>query len=142
MVNTKAVRVAIYQRLNVASVTSLLGSGSASLAHEVAQPTAAYPLCVFHKQAGTVTDLAMSGDAFKDHVWLVKGIAKGDPGTSASPAEDIDKAVNDLLHYGDLTISGASDLFLARESDVEYTETDGDVQYRHVGGLYRLRLHS
>jgi hypothetical protein len=134
MVSDKAVRQAIYQKLNVSAVTNLLGSGSASLVHGEAPPTSTFPLCVFHKQAGTTTN-RFGGEAFKAHIWLVKGVVKA---ASASTAEDIDKAANDLLHFGDLTITGADDMYLARESDVNYSETDGDVKFWHVGGLYRL----
>jgi len=54
--------------------------------------------------------------------------------------EDIDKAVHDLLQHGNLTITGADDMAVYRVSDVEYVETQGDMQYRHVGGLYRLAI--
>ena len=135
MVNTKAVRQAIYERLNVSAVTSLLGAGSSSLVHGVARSTAAYPICVFQQQSGVTDSLTFGGDHMDNDLWLVKGVARA---TSSSAAEDIDKAANDLLHFGDLTITGADDMYLARESDVEYVETVGDVQYRHVGGLYRL----
>ena len=101
----------------------------------MAPPTAAYPICLFAKQSGTTTN-RFGGEALKDHIWLVKGVTKA---ISSSLAEDIDKAVNDLLHFGDLTITGADDMFLARESDVEYPETSGDIQYRHCGGIYRLK---
>ena len=134
MVNNKAIRQAIYQKLNVSSVTTLLGSGSASLVHSVAQPTATYPICVFSKQSA-ISAQRFGGEALRSHLWLVKGVAKSG---SASAAEDIDKAVFDLLNFGTLTITGADDMYLARESDVEFTETEGDVLYRHVGGLYRL----
>ena len=134
MVSTKAVRTALYTKLNVASVTTLLGSGSASLIHAVAPATATYPLVIFNKQAGTTTD-RFGGDAYKDHVWLVKAVTRA---TSSSVAEDIDKAINDLLHFGTLTITGGTLMHMARESDVDYTETSGDQQYRHAGGLYRL----
>lgn len=136
MVSEKAVRQSIYQKLNVSSVTGLLGSGSASLVHAVARPTSAYPLCVFNKQSGVTDSLTFSGDHMDNELWLVKGIAKG---TSASVAEDIDKACFDLLHFGALSITGAEDLFLSRESDVSFPETQGDTVFFHVGGLYRLR---
>jgi hypothetical protein len=136
MVGDKAVRQAIYQKLNVASVTNLLGSGSASLVHAVARPTAAYPLCVFSKQSGITDSLTFGGDHMDNDLWLVKGVARA---VSASTAEDIDKAAFDLLHFGTLTITGAQRLFLARESDVSFAETQGDTTFWHVGGLYRLR---
>lgn len=134
MVSNKAIRAALYQKLNVASVTTLLGSGSASLVHGVAPPSASYPLCLFSKQSD-ISSLRMGGNAFDSHVWLVKGIANA---TSPSLAEDIDKAVRDLLDFGTLTITGGTLLHLARISGIEYPETEGDQTYRHVGSLYRL----
>jgi hypothetical protein len=134
MVSNKQVRIALYTKLNVASVTSLLANGSASIHHAVAPPTGAYPLLVFNKQSGTQVQ-AFRDEAYKTTLWLVKGIAKG---KSASTAEDIDKAVFDLLNFGTLSISGADDLAVYRESDVEFAETQGDDIYHHVGGLYRV----
>jgi len=134
MVSNKAVRQAIYQKLNTSSVTSLLANGSASLYHGVAPQNAAYPLLVFNKQAGTQIN-RMGGEAYRDAVWLIKAIARA---TSSSAAEDIDKAVFDLLNFGTLSITGANTMLVARESDVEFVETSGDTQYRHVGGLYRI----
>lgn len=139
MLSTKVIRQSIYQKLNVSAVTSLLGSGSASLAHKSAQSTALYPLCIFSKAAGRNDDLTFGGDANRNQVWAVKGIVRG---TSASVAEDIDKAVADLLHFGTLTISGGSTLYLAREGDIDYPEYDGDQTYHHVGGLYRLKVRA
>ena len=136
MVSNKAIRAAFYQKLNVASVTTLLGSGSASLVHGVAPPSATFPLCVFSKTSDT-SRLRMGGNAFDSHTWLVKGITNA---TSPSLAEDIDKAARDLLDFGTLTITGGTLLHLARISGVEYPETDGDQTYRHVGSIYRLAV--
>ena len=133
----KAIRAALYTKLNVASVTSQLGSGSASLVHGPAQPSAAYPICSFAKQSGRNDDLSFGGDANRNQIWTVKGIVRG---TSASVAEDIDKAVAELLHFSTLTITGGTTLYLAREGDVEYPETEGDQTYYHVGGLYRIKV--
>ena len=136
MVSDKAVRQALYEKLNVASVTSLLGNGSASVVHGVGQPTAVYPLCVYSKQSGVTDELAFGGSHQTNQLWLVKGLTRSPKPTAA---EDIDKAAFDLLHFGDLTISGADDLFLSRESDVSYPETQGDTVFWHVGGIYRLK---
>jgi hypothetical protein len=133
-VNTKAIRTALYQKLNTASVTSLLASGSASLFHEIAPGTAAYPLVIFGKQSGVATK-RFGGNALDSQLWLVKGIVRGQ---SSSVAEDIANAVSDLLDFGTLTISGGSLMHMARESDVDYTETNNDQQFRHHGALYRL----
>lgn len=134
MVSAKQVRTAIYNRLNVASVTTSLASGSASLHHSVAPSSAGYPMVVYNRQASTET-LAFSGTAIESDVWMVKAVTKGG---SSSAAEDIDKAVSDRLHFKDLAISGADHMYLARESAVDYSEVvSGDV-YRHHGHLYRL----
>lgn len=136
MVSTKEVRKGLYAKLNVAPVTSLLAAGSASLFHSVAPEGAAYPMLVYNKQAGTSTH-TLGALAYDSHLWLVKGIVKGAP-TSASPAEDIAAAIAAALDFQTLTVSGGTNLYLARESDVDYTETDGDMQYRHSGGIYRI----
>lgn len=135
LVSSKLIRQAIYEKLNVASLTTLLPSGSAGIVHATAPASAQYPICVFQKQSGITTHLSMGGDAAKSQLWMVKGVAKG---TGQSAAEDIDKAATDLLHFGSLNISGADDMYLAREGDIDYPETSGDTQFRHVGGIYRL----
>ncbi len=134
MVSNKAVRQAIYQALNVSAVTTLLGGGSASLVHSVAQPSATYPLCLFARQSDR-SRLRFGGNAYDDQLWQVKGIVRGG---SASVAEDIDKAVRDLLDFGSLTITGGSLMHMARISGIEYAENVGDEVYRHCGSLYRV----
>lgn len=136
MVSNKAVRQALYQKLNVSSVTSLLGGGSASLVHGIAPPEATYPLCLFTKQSDTSAHV-MGGNAMDNQIWLVKGIVRS---STPSVAEDIDAAVRALLDFGSLTITGGTNLFLARMSGISYVEVDGDTTYQHVGGLYRLSV--
>ena len=138
MVSNKAIRQAIYQKLNVSSVTTLLGSGSASLVHEIAPPSATYPLCLFARQSD-VSTLRFGGNAFDSQIWQVKGIVRT---TSSSVAEDIDKAVRDLLDFGSLTITGGSLMHMARESGFEFAENEGDEVYRHVGSLYRVTVQT
>ena len=134
MVSDKAIRQGLYQALNVAAVTGSLAEGSASLRHAVAPPTGLFPFVIFNKVSGTPTR-RFGGNAFDSQIWMVKGIVKGQ---SASVAEDIDKAVRDLLDFGTLTIAGGTLMHMARESGMDYTEPDGDQIYRHCGSLYRL----
>lgn len=138
MVSTKEVRKAIYAKLNVSGVTSQLAAGSASLFHSVAPAGSAFPMVVYNKQAGTSTH-ALGALAYDSHLWLVKGVVKGSPGpVSASVAEDLAAAIATALDFQTLTVTGGTNLYMARESDVDYTETDGDTQYRHSGGVYRI----
>lgn len=134
MVSETRIRQALYQKLNVAQLTGLLGSGSASLSHGPNENDAHYPLCQFDKNSGLTDMRAFGGDHAQNELWVVKGIAK-----TASQAEAVDKAAFDLLDFGDLTITGADDMYLARESDLSYPETQGDTVFWHVGGIYRLR---
>ena len=136
MVSDKAIRQGLYEKLNTASVTSLLADGSASLRHAVAPPTGRFPFVIFNKQSGTPIQ-RFGGNAYDTHLWLVKAVARD---TSSSTAEDIAKAIDDLLDFGTITVSGATLLFLARDSDVDYVETDGDQTYRHHGALYRVAI--
>lgn len=141
MVSNKAVRQAFYQALNVSQVTSLLGSGSASVCYDVVpdkDPPIAFPVCLFARQADTST-LRFGGNAFDSHVWMVRGIARDIlPGV----AEDIDAAARAILDFGTLTIAGAQQMHLARMSGIAYEETEGDQVFRHVGSLYRLVLQT
>jgi hypothetical protein len=134
MVTNKAVRQALYTKLNTASVTNQLANGSASIIHAVAPPTAAYPVLVFSNNSETQVN-AMQDEAYTTTLWQVKAIAKA---RSASAAEDISKAVFDLLNFGTLTISGAITLAVYRETGMQFAEVIGDDIYHHVGGLYRI----
>ncbi len=134
MVSAKAVRQALYTKLNVAAVTTSLASGSASLFHSVAPSNAVYPLVIFNEQAGTPTH-TFGGDHFDAQVWLVKAITKGG---SSSTAEDVDAAIADALDFQPLNISGADHMHLQREGAVAYAEVISGETYRHHGHLYRV----
>lgn len=134
MVSAKAVRQALYTKLNVASVTGGLASGSASLHHSTAPANAGYPMVLFNQQSGMPTH-QFGGDHFDSQVWLVKAVTKGG---SSSAAEDVAKAIADALDFQKLTITGAIHMYLARESDVVYAEAIQGETYRHHGSLYRI----
>lgn len=134
MVSAKAIRVALYTKLNTASVTNQLAAGSASLFHEVAPGGAQYPMVIFGRQS-SVAVKNFGGNAFDNQMWRVKAVVQGQ---SSSVAEDIAKAVSDLLDFGTLTITGGTLLHLSRESDFDYVETSNDSQFRHHGAVYRV----
>jgi hypothetical protein len=137
---SKAIRQALYQALNVQAITSLLANGSASIfystasADTLAQPSA-YPMLVFYKQSGVATHAAFGTPVADTQLWTVKGIVRGG---KSSFAEDIDYAARQILDHGELAIVGGRNLDLRRASDLDYTELDGDTQYRHHGGIYRV----
>lgn len=135
-----APRRALYGKLaGDGTLNALLGtpaSGySKAIYHNAAPQGAAFPLVIFNKQSGVPTQAMRDPSAFETDIWLIKGVARGD---TADPAEAIATRLNDLLNDGTLSISGATQLWLRRESDVEYMELADGVRYHHVGALFRL----
>jgi hypothetical protein len=135
-----AVRRAIYGKLaGDTTLTNLLGAPatgfSKSIYHAQAPAAAAFPFVILNKQSGVPTEAFNNPSAFEEDIWLVRGT---DRNTTADTAEAIAARVKTLLNDATLTISGATHLFLRRQSDVEYLETVEGVRYAHCGGLYRL----
>lgn len=142
MVGDKEIRQAIYERLNVTELTSLLGEPKAPV-HGIANSAASYPLCAYEKQSGVTVSgflrrsLSSSPDpSLRNMIWQVQGVSVD----RAGPAEDIDLAVTRLLHQRPLSVAGRSPNWgaLFRVSDVRYSEAEEQTVYWHVGGLYRL----
>lgn len=134
------VRRAVYGKLSGdTTLNNLLGTPSAgyskAIYHGQAPDGAAFPFVVMNKQSGTPTEAFTDPDAFETDVWLVKGV---DRATSADTAEAIQARLRVLLNDASLSISGATLLYLRRQSDVEYAEVENGVTYRHAGSLYRL----
>lgn len=135
-----AVRRALYGKLaGDTTLNNLLATPptgySKNIYYQDAPSTARYPLVVFNKQSGVPTEAMADPSALETDVWLVKAI---DHATSADVAESIQDRIKVLLNDAALSISGATHLYLRRQSDVEYPEeTDGE-QYKHAGSLYRL----
>lgn len=136
-----AVRRAIYGTMAgdstlVALLSQSPGSGfTKSIYHSIAPSGAGFPYIVFQKQAGTPTDTFGRAGAFENDVWMVKAV---DRATSADGAEAIQARVAVLLNDAALSISGATHLYLRRESDIEYPEVIDGVRYVHAGSLFRL----
>lgn len=61
--------------------------------------------------------------------------------SSAAQAGSIDAQIDTALHLVPLTVSGWTNLWLARETDVELVENEASGrQIYQAGGLYRLLL--
>lgn len=135
-----AIRRAVYGKLaGDTTLNNLLATPATGYAKaiyfQVAPGGAQTPYVVFSKQSGVPTEAMGDPSAMENDVWLVKAV---DHSTTADPAEAIDARVTVLLNDANLTISGATTLYLRRQSDVQYPEvTDGET-YQHVGSLFRL----
>lgn len=135
------VRSAIHSALSGSTaITSRLASSS-SIYHALAPSGADYPYVIFHKQSGSPT-YAFGAEAMRAEVWLVKCVDRHPANTQASSsvAEDVQAAIDAALSLQNLSAPGVSVLDVRRVSDVDYLESQGDVQYRHHGGLFRVTV--
>lgn len=134
-----AVRRALYGKLaGDTTLNNLLATPptgvSKSIYHEQAPEGANFPFVLFSKSSGTPR-YAMSALAMDDELWLIKGV---DRSGSADTADGIASRLDALLTDGTISISAKTQLYLRRESDVEYGDVADGVRFKHTGALYRL----
>lgn len=138
-----SIRRALYGRMTGDStLTGLLGTAAPgytqNIYYQLAPEGAGYPFIVFNRQASTPR-YTLAERAFDNDVWLVKAIDRNtDTRSSADQVEAVAARLDALLTDGALSISGHTQLYLRRESDIDYAEVDGDVIYRHAGSNFRL----
>lgn len=135
-----AIRRALYGKLaGDTTLNNLLGTPASGYAKAIyyqdAPATAQFPFVVFQKQSGVPTEAFADPSALETDVWLVKAV---DRNTTADTAEAAAERVKALLNDATLSISGATLLYLRRQSDVEYPEVSDGVRYVHAGSLYRV----
>lgn len=73
--------------------------------------------------------------AFETPRYLVKAVARD---TDAAGAIAAYRRVHAVLQHQALTISGFHWMDTVRESRLRFTEKDGALYWRHVGGIYRV----
>jgi hypothetical protein len=104
----------------------------------VAPQGSRFAYVIFNKQAGTPS-YTLGNRAYDDDVWLIKAVGQdADVVASADPVDDIAARLDALLTDGVISISGRTELYLRRMSDLDYAEVVDGVAYRHAGSLYRL----
>ena len=91
------------------------------------------PYVVFNFQAGG--DDNTSPRRARSVMYQVKAIS-----TASLEAAEIDSLIDASLHEQTLTVTGWGNYWLARTTDVAYTQEAGGVLYWHRGGLYRIRI--
>ena len=126
---------AIYSKLQSTSAITNLLAGTVSIYHMQAPENAEYPYIVYSQQAGG--DENLSQHRVKNTVRFIRAYATGSQG--AALAGSIDAQVDAALHLSPLTVSGWTNLWLARETDLEGVENTPSGQQVHMaGGFYRL----
>ena len=138
--NTTATRRAIYGKLaGDRTLNALLGAAptgySKSIFYQLAPAGAAFPFVIFQRQSGTPTEAFTDPSAVETDVWMVKAVDKN---SSADTAESIQARVAFLLNDAALSVSGASLMYVRRQSDIDYSELADGETYRHAGSLYRV----
>jgi hypothetical protein len=125
---------ALYSRLS--GGTALTGAlGGTAIYNTVVPVNATFPACVFQLQGGG--DENITPKRSKSLLYTVKAVSA----TSAKAAGVIDAEIDTLLHGKPITVTGYTNFWLFRESDISYAEPNGaGGYYWHVGGVYRIRL--
>src|SRR5688572_9988218 len=127
---------ALYTRLAGSSgLTSLLAAGSLSIHHMQAEEKETYPYLLFSTQGGG--DVNDTPNRLKNLIVYVRGYSQ----VSAAQAGSIDAQADAALHLVPLTVSGWTNIWLARETDLELPETTPTGQKVYMsGGFYRVML--
>ena len=129
----KALNSALYSRLQGTAITSLL-SGTTAIYSQQAPENSTLPYIVYNVQGGG--DENQSQNRTKNLVVFVRAYA-----AQNSTAGSIDAQIDTALHLAPLTVTGWSNFWMARETDLETVEnppTGGQVWMN--GALYRCRL--
>lgn len=129
---------AIYSRLGTTTaITNLLASGSASIFNLQAKEGAALPYIVWSIQGGG--DENLTANRTKNLMVFIRAYS----GVSAAQAGSIDAQIDTALHLNPLTVSGWTNIWLARETDLETVENIPNTKPVYMnGGFYRCWLDS
>jgi len=130
-----AVETALYTALNgEAAITALLASAT-SIFNQLAPQGSSYDMVVFAQASGVEENETPTRS--RDLVYMIKGVSD----TGFLAAGGIDTQIDTLLHDSALTVTGYTNFWLARESDLRFLETTAEGEnYYHAGALYRFRI--
>jgi hypothetical protein len=123
----------IYSKLSGSStLTTLLGG--AKIYNRLAPETADPPYVIFQWQGGGEENLTPS--RMRNVVYTIKAVSR-----TLAQAGSIDAAIDGLLTGSTITVSGWTNFWLARGSDIAYAEVDaGGNELWHTGAMWRIRI--
>jgi hypothetical protein len=125
----------VYDKIKGAgtALTSLLANGTASIYNSQAPDGATMPYIVFSLQAGGPDNINPS--SMENSVVFVRGYA-----LSGTVAQNIDSKLDAVLRGASLSVSGYTNFWTSRESDLYMPNLmpDGKTAWM-AGGLYRIR---
>jgi len=130
----RAVDAGLYSKLTGdTALVALLSAGTPVFQME-APPNTDRPYVIFFSAGGGPDNITPSD--LRSMVYGVKGIAN-----TLTAAANIDARLDTLLHNQSITVSGYTNIWLAREIDVSTVEDapDGNPIYQY-GAYYRIRI--
>ena len=128
-----SVKQALFSKLaGTSAITTALGG---TAIYEGLAPQETDPPYILYSKSTSTPAYMFDGGGYEDQTYLVKVVTQ-EPSmrTAGSVAELVDAALTD----GALTLSGRTQMFLRREADVEFIETDSGVRFNHSGATYRV----
>ena len=126
---------AIYTKLSgMSAITSQLAASTA-IYHAAAKDNATFPYIVFSIQAGGPENINPSD--MLDVLYNIRAISDVDMETAGL----IDAAISAALHSGTISVTGYTNFWIRRETDIAFAQVlnNGITTYTS-GGLYRIRL--
>jgi hypothetical protein len=130
-----ALEEALYTTLSATSALTTELGGTAIYNKRAPQP-APDKYVIFQWQGGG--DLNESPTRMRNPIYTVRGVAPTQAGASA-----IDDEIDAALHNQELTVTGWTNIWMAREDDVNFVEYDASgVAHYNVGGQYRIIIDS
>jgi len=136
---SEKIRVALFNKMNVPSVTSLASGG---IHHIHAPENASKPFVIFQRQAsGDVIRSFSNSLLAEDDLWLVKAISDEDSSTTKEPQQlnaEILAACENAIGSS-LAITGGTVYDASRLRDIpEYYEIAADRSIYHSGFILRI----
>ena len=130
----KVVDAGLYSKLTGDTALVALLSAGTPVFNMEAPPSTDMPYVVFFSAGGGPDNITPSD--LRSMVYGVKGIA-----STLTAAANIDARIDTLLHNNSITVSGYTNIWLARETEVQLVEDapDGNPIY-HYGAYYRIRI--
>lgn len=130
-----ALSTALYSKLSAGTALTALLAGTASIYDTQAPNGASLPFIVFNVQGGG--DRNSEDHRVKDLVIQVRAYTS----TSMANADAIDNQIDALLHNGSISVSGWTQLWLRRETDLKFSEVQPNTNtVWSSGALYRVIL--
>lgn len=116
-----------------ATMTSLVGN---RIYDSIAPVGVAFPLVLFNFQGGSDVSVVGGVRVMNSGLYQVKAVVQSGSNASALP---IANRIDALLHRATGSAPGGLILASVREQPIAYPEVSKEgIQYRHLGGLYRV----